>query len=451
MASAAAPSIAHTPTGQIPLAAPARPGWKDSFSSLRVYNYRLYVTGQIVGNTGTWMQRVAQDWLVLQLTHNVGAVGITVALQFAPMLFFGLVGGVVVDRYPKRTLLTITQTFAGLSAATLATLTLTGAVQAWQVFAIAFFLGMVTVIDNPSRQAFVNELVGRKNLRNAISLNSSIFQLGGLVGPAIAGVMIHAVGEGWAFAINAVGYIYVVIVLRKMRTGELEPAPRQPRAKGQLREGLKYIAGKPEIIWTVVLVAFVGLFSLNMTVLLAAFAARVYDTGSSGYGMFNSLVAIGSLTGALASTRRSSVRLRGLVLAVGAVAVFQLVAAVAPDRITFSILLIPIGAATLMFLTGANSLIQLTTAPGVRGRVMALYLLVLIGAQAIGGLVMGQVAEHLGPRGALAICGSVPLIAAVVIGIVLARVGRLRLTVDLHRHGLRSFVRIVGRDGQTHG
>lgn len=443
MASATAPSAVRTPTGQVPLTAPARPSWKDSFSSLRVYNYRLYVTGQIVGNTGTWMQRVAQDWLVLQLTHNVGAVGITVALQFAPMLFFGLVGGVVVDRYPKRTLLTITQTFAGLSAATLATLTLTGFVQAWQVFAIAFFLGMVTVIDNPSRQAFVNELVGRDNLRNAISLNSSIFQLGGLVGPAIAGVMIHAVGEGWAFGINAVSYVYAVFVLRKIRANELEQAPRQPRARGQLREGLKYISGKPEIIWTVVLVGFVGLFSLNMPVLLAAFASRVYDTGSSGYGLFNSLVAIGSLTGALASTRRSSVRLRGLVLAVVAIGAFQIIAAAAPDRVTFSVLLIPIGAATLMFLTGGNSLVQLTTAAGVRGRVMALYLLVLIGAQAIGGLVMGQVAEHLGPRGALVICGSVPLMAAIVIGIVLARIGKLRLSVRVRRHQLRRIIRIV--------
>ncbi|MGI8868062.1 MAG: MFS transporter [Mycobacteriales bacterium] len=439
------PSPSATSTAPAAPAPTEKRDWRDSFATLKIRNYRLFVQSQIIANTGLWMQRVAQDWLVLQLTGSVAAVGMTVALQFTPMLVFGLLGGVIADRYPKRTLLTISQSSAGVLAGMLALLTLTGAVHAWHVYLIAIMLGFVTVIDNPARQVFVNEMVGPEHLRNAISVNSSIFQLGGLIGPAISGILIHAVGEGWSFAINAVACGYVVVTLLRMRTSELRVSPTVARGKGQLREGLRYAASEPAIRWTIVLVAFVAVFGMNMPVLLAAFAKDVFHLGAGGYGLFNSLVAAGALVGALTSTRRGGIRLRLLAGAAAVFGILQATASIAPVMLIYCITLVFIGAATLVFLTGANTLVQSTAGIELRGRVMSLYVLVLLGGQAIGAVIMGRISESFGPRAAMAISGLTPAIATIGIAFILARTAQLKLEVDLHRHAPAGHLRVVPR------
>jgi len=427
----------------------AKPPWRETFISLRVPNYRRFAASNLVANTAVWMQRIAMDWLVLQLSGSVAAVGVTVFMQFTPMLVFGLYGGVIADRYSKQKLLIITQSMAAALAAVLAVLTLTGLTEVWHVYVISFLLGMVTVVDNPSRQVFVNELVGPKYLRNAISLNSSIFQLGGLIGPAVGGILITAVGGGWSFAINAVACLAVVASLCTLRRSELHAAPVAPRGKGQLAEGMRYVRDKPVIFWTVVMVAIIAVFAFNMPVFLAAYANNVYDVGAQGYGLFNSLVAAGALVGALASTRRTSIRLSMVVGTAAALGVVQAVAGFAPTEVAFGALLVCIGVANLLFITGANSLVQMSSNVQIRGRVISLYILVLLGGQALGGPLMGWIVEAAGPHIAMMISGLVPALAAIVIAVLIARSASLRLSIGLR--GRRPTVTIVNRAGKTGG
>lgn len=434
------PQTTAQPTAAPPTAAPItapiavvteRPPWRDTLVSLRIRNYRLFTFSNMLSMTGTWMQRIAQDWLVLELSGSVAAVGITVAMQFAPMLLFGLFGGVFVDRHSRRAILLATQLALFVFAALIAALTLTGVVEVWHVYVIAFLVGGVTVFDNPARQVFVNELVGPKYLHNAISINSSVFQLGGLVGPAISGVLLVAVGAGWSFAINAVTCLFVVAALLLLRVSELHPMQQAVRAKGQLREGLRYVTAKPAILWTVIMVAVLALFSFSMPVLLAAFATDVFGVGASGYGLFNSLLAVGAFTGAIASTRRRGIRLRTVIISAGIFGLLQAVAGFMTNQLFFSLVLIGVGFANLLFITGANSLVQISSNPTVRGRVMSVYVLVLLGGQAIGGPLMGFIVETWGAHVGMAVAGLAPAVAAVVIGVVLARHGNLRLR--LHR------------------
>ncbi|HEV7949807.1 MAG TPA: MFS transporter [Glaciihabitans sp.] len=424
--------------------------WSDTLSSLRVPNFRLFSISNILAMSGTWMQRIAQDWLVLELSGSVTAVGITVALQFAPMLMFGLYGGLIVDRYSKRMLLMVTQGIVGVLSVILAILAITGVVEVWHVFAIAFLVGMVTVVDNPTRQVFVNELVGPRHLRNAISVNSSIFQLGGLIGPAIAGVLLVAVGAGWAFGINALTCLVTVLTLAALKTSKLVRSAPVPRSKGQLQQGLRYVLRKPAIFWSIVMVLILSVFALTMPVILASYATDVYDVGAAGYGLFNTLVAAGALTGAIASTRRTGVRLRTVVFTGAAWGALQGTASFMPSEFTFGVLLVALGFANLLFITAANSLVQMSSNIGIRGRVMSLYVMVLLGGQAIGGPVMGWVVENHGPQFGMAISGIVPAVAAVLIGIHLARRGQLTVTVNTQRPG--PFVAIVPRiDGGVRG
>lgn len=409
-----------------------RPPWRDTFASLRVPNYRLYAGGQIVATTALGMQRVAQDWLVLQLSGSVTAVGVTVAMQFAPMLIFGLLGGVIADRYPKRVLLMITQSTAALLAAILALLILTDTVQVWHIWALAFIGGFVTVVDNPARQVFVNEIVGPRLLPNAISLNSSTFQLGALIGPAVGGIAISAVGSGWAFVINAGACLVVVTALSLMNTKELLQSPVAARGKGQLAEGLRYAKKKPSILLTIIMLGAVAMFAYTMPVLLAAYANDVYKVGSAGYGFFNALVAVGALAGAVLSTRRLGVSLRLVIAGAAVLGVVQASAALSPDIVVFAVLMAGSGAASLLFLTSANSLVQMSTNLGIRGRVMALYILVQLGGQALGGPVMGWIVERFGPAWGLAVSGLVPLVTAAVIGAIMLRRSHLHLAIS-HR------------------
>nr|WP_246306570.1 MFS transporter [Herbiconiux flava] len=392
---------------------------------MSVRNYRIFAGTSLVALTALWMQRIAQDWLVLQLSGSVVTVGITTALQFAPMLVLGLFGGLIVDRYPKRVLLMITQSASVLTSAALAILALTGWIEVWHVYVVAVVLGLITVVDNPARQVFTNELVGPSMLRNAISLNSSTFQIGALIGPALSGALLVAVGAGWSFAINALACALVVVALTRMNPAELHRAPRSPRARGQLREGVRYAIGKPAILYTLVLLAVIAVFAQNLPVLLAAYADDVFATGAGGYGLFNSLVAVGALTGALLSTRRRAVQLRTVVVAAIGYSVVQALCGLMPGQLPFSIALVLLGFGWLLFITAANSLVQMSTNMGVRGRVMALYMLVLLGGQAVGGPLMGAFVEHVGPQLGMLVSGGVPALVALAVAALLWRRGLL--------------------------
>ncbi len=419
------------------------PPWRHTLVSLSVRNYRIFAMTNLVAMTAVWMQRIAQDWLVLQLSGSVTAVGITVALQFAPMLVFGLVGGVIVDRYPKRLLLMITQTAAVFTSLALAILTLTGTVQVWHIYLVAVVLGFVTVVDNPARQVFTNELVGPQYLRNAISLNSSMFQLGGLIGPAVSGALLVAVGAGWSFGINAVACALVVFALSRLRVSELFPSPVAARAKGQLVEGIRYVRGKPAIFWTIVILAVLAVFSQNMPVILAAYASEVFDAGPGGYGLFNTLVAVGALTGALLSTRRRVVRLRTVVGLAGVYGLLQAASGWMPTEWAFGAALVLVGYGWLMFITCANALVQMSSNTAIRGRVMSLYVLVLLGGQSVGGPMMGWVVEHFGAQAGMVLSGAVPALAAAVIAVLIARRAELRVRVSLRRR--EPLVAVVAR------
>jgi MFS family permease len=408
-----------------------RAPWSESISSLRVANFRLFTISNILAMSGSWMQRITQDWLVLQLSHSVAAVGVTVAMQFTPMLIFGLYGGLVVDRYSKRMLLMLTQGVFALLAALLAVLALTHTIEVWHVWAIAFVVGLVTVIDNPTRQVFVNELVGPRNLRNAISINSSVFQLGGLIGPAIAGVLLAAVGAGWAFAINSATCVLIVFTLAALKKSKLVRSPAVPRTKGQLQQGLAYVVRKPAILWSIVMVAVLSIFALTMPVILAAYANNIFHVGATGYGLFNTLVAAGALTGGILSTRRTGIRLRSVIILGGVWGAVQAVVAFMPNEASFGVLLIGLGLGNLLFITAANALVQMSSNIAIRGRVMSLYVLVLLGGQAIGGPLMGWIVANYGPHVGMAISGIVPAVAAIAIGIHLARRHELRISVSL--------------------
>ncbi|MYW47096.1 MFS transporter [Streptomyces sp. SID161] len=414
------------------------------FSSLKIRNYRLFFIGQVVSNTGTWMQRIAQDWLVLSLTGSSAAVGITTALQFLPMLLFGLYGGVLVDRLPKRPALLVTQASMAVAGLALAALTLTGHVQVWHVYVAAFAVGLATVVDNPARQSFVSEMVGPDQLQNAVSLNSANFQSARLVGPAVAGLMITGVGTGWAFLANGLSFAAPITGLLLMRARELHVVRRAPRGKGQLREGLSYVAKRPELIWPIVLVGFIGTFGFNFPVWLSAYADDVFDAGAGGYSLFNTLMAVGSLVGALLAARRGTARLRILIAAALAFGALEIVAAVVPSYWLFALLMVPIGIFGLTVNVTANTAVQMGTDPAMRGRVMALFMMVFMGGTPLGAPVVGWITDTYGARVGFAAGGAVSALAAGAIGVVLARIGGLRLSVGWHRGHPR--VRFVPRE-----
>lgn len=410
-----------------------RPAWKDTFSALRMHNYRLYVVAQFLSNTAGWMQRIATDWLVLELTGSVALVGLTIAVQFLPTLLLGAWAGVIADRFPKRAVLLITQGLVGVFSLVLAVLAITGSATLLSVYALVLGIGIVQVFDGPARSVFVNEMVGPRHLRNAISVNASIFHLGALLGPAISGALIVIVGSGWAIAINVGAAAVGILLLLSMRRSELLVGPRAPSTKGQIREAGRYILSKPTLFWTMVIVGFVAVFGVPMPTLLAGIANSVYDTGPQGYGLYNTLAAVGALTGALVSARRSSLRLRTIVLGVLLYGVLLALAGAAPFYPMFLVVLIFVGFSRLLVMTAAETMVQFSSNLAIRGRVMAFWGIVLVGGQAIGGPLVGWIAETIGPKNAMIVCGSVPALAAIAISLVLARSGRLTVTVRPRR------------------
>ncbi|MFE2263455.1 MFS transporter [Streptomyces griseosporeus] len=434
-----------TGTPSAPAPTPTTPTRTSSmFSSLKIRNYRLFFLGQVVSNTGTWMQRIAQDWLVLSLTGSATAVGFTTALQFLPMLLFGLYGGVLVDRLPKRRTLLFTQASMAVTGLALAVLTLTGHVQVWHVYLAAFLVGLATVVDNPARQSFVTEMVGRDQLQNAVSLNSANFQSARLVGPAVAGLMITGVGTGWAFLFNGLSFVAPIAGLLLMRARELHVVERAPRGKGQLREGLRYVAGRPELIWTIALVGFVGTFGFNFPVYLSAFADDVFHAGAGSYSLFNTLMAVGSLAGALLAARRGTARMRVLIMAAVTFGVLETIAALAPSLWLFALLMAPIGMFGMTVNVTANTSVQMATDPAMRGRVMALYMMVFMGGSPVGAPIAGWITDAYGVRAGLAVGGVISALAATAIALVLARVGGMRLSVGWN--GGHPHVRFVPRE-----
>ena len=410
-----------------------KPRWRDTFSSLRIHNYRLYVGAQLVSNTSAWAMRIAIDWLVFQLTGSITAVGITVALQFGPMLLLGPWGGVITDRYSKRRLLVGTQAINAVLCAALAALTLTGVVHVWHVYLTALLLGCVAVVDSPARAVFVNEMVGHTKLANAISINAAIFHLGGLLGPAVSGVLIALIGAGWAIAANSLAACIVMITLLSMRKSELLRSLVATRSKGQIREGLRYVRSKPTIFWPIVMLAFVATFGMNLPVLLVSFADHVFHSGAAGYGLYSSAAALGALSGAVVSARRTSYRLRSIMRSAGFFGLALIASGIAPIVAIFMLCLAGVGFTRLQFAMTAESIVQMSSNRIIRGRVMAIYAMVVLGGQALGGPMMGFIAELWGVRTAMVISGAVPALAAVVIALLLARSGRLSLKIRMRR------------------
>ena len=376
---------------------------KRIFAALEVRNYRLYATGSLISNIGTWMQRVAQDWLVLAITGSAGALGITTGLQFLPILVFSPIAGVFADRYSKRSVLMVTQVAMAATAAALGVLAITNTVAEWHVYVLAFMFGTGAAFDTPARQAFVNELIGKRLLPNAVALGSATFHLARTIGPSIAGGMIAALGSGvsatgWVILLNALSYFAVVVSLKQMRSEELRPVPLVPRAKGQLRDGIRYVRSRPDIMLVMGIVFSAGTFGLNFQMTTALMATKVYDKGAGEYGMLGSIVAIGSLAGALIAARRTEVRQR---LIVGAGIVFGATTAVAglmPSYLTFALILPLCGLAALTLITAANAFVQMAVEASMRGRVMALYMAVFMGGTPFGAPLLGWIADHAGAR-----------------------------------------------------
>jgi MFS family permease len=368
------------------------------------------------------MQRVAQDWLVLDLTHNSGtALGITTGLQFLPLLLFSLWGGAIADRYSRRMLLMVTQALMGGLALLMGGLALTGQVQIWQVYALAFALGMVTVVDNPTRQTFVAEMVGRGGMPNAIALNSAVFNLARITGPAVAGLVISVLGTPAAFLVNAVSYGAVLVSLKLMRPSELYPAERVHRAKGQLREALAYVRARPNLWTLLVLIFFVATFGMNFQVTTALMSRQLFHTGAGSFGFASAVFATGALGGALLAARRGRPSMSLLLMTAFGFGVLEVITGLMPSFWSFMVLLLPTGLVLLTFTTAANSATQLGTTPEMRGRVMGLYLLVFLGGAPLGSPLAGWLAEEFGPRMSMISGGVISALAATAIAVLLVR------------------------------
>jgi len=384
------------------------------FRSLSVPNYRIWFAGALVSNVGTWMQRTAQDWIVLTMLtdHNATAVGIVMALQFGPQLLLMPWSGLIADRFNRRKLLIATQSLMGVLALGLGLIVVTGVAQLWHVYLFALGLGIVAAIDSPARQTFVSELVPERNLSNAVALNSASFNGARLIGPAVAGLLTVAVGAGWVFLINAVTFAATVFAMTLLRTGELRSQPRAPRKRGQLMAGFRYVSHRPDIIVVLIAVFLIGTFGLNFAIFTATMATIEFHMGAGEFGLLSSIMAIGSVAGALLSARRSRPRLR---LVVAGAALFGLscgIAAVMPTYLSFAVSLVFVGLFSLTLMTTANAYVQTTTKPAMRGRVMALYMAIFAGGTPLGAPFVGWVADQFGPRWALGVAALSGVLAA---------------------------------------
>ncbi|MDI1289523.1 MAG: MFS transporter [bacterium] len=390
----------------------------STFRSLRIYNYRMWAVGALVSNIGSWMQRIAQDWIVLtQLTNeNATAVGVVLALQFGPQVLLLPVTGFAADHLDRRKLLMATQAAMGLLALGLGLLTLSGHVQLWQVYAFALMLGCVTAFDSPARQTFVSDLVDGDHLSNAVGLNSTSFNLGRLVGPAVAGVLIAAVGPGWVFIINAVSFGAVLTSLLFLRVRDLYVTTRAVRTPASLVEGFRYVRRRPDLLAIMVMLFLVGTFGLNFPIFLSTMSVTVFDAGAGAFGLLMSAMAVGSVIGALLAAGRSRPRIPLLVIAASCFGTFLALAAVMPTYALFAAVLVVVGMSSQTLMTSSTTTIQMTTEPEMRGRVVAILLAVVLGGTPIGAPLVGWIADTFGPRWAIGV-GAAAGIGAGLIGI----------------------------------
>ena len=405
-----------------------------TFASLSIRNYRIYALGAIVSNVGTWMGRVAQDWVVLtELTdHSASALGIVTGLQFLPMLLLAPWTGAVVDRFPKRSLLLLTQAVLGLTALVGGLLVVTGAAQLWHFYLLALMTGVATAFDNPARQTFVSEMVPRERLSNAVALNSASFNLGRLIGPAVAGLVIAGIGSGQALLVNSLSFVTVIVALLALRASELTPAPRVT-GRGSAREGLRYVRGRPDIILVMVLIFVLGTFGMNFQITIALMATQVFGRGAEDYGLLGSIMAVGSLSAALLAARRSEPRLRVLLLSLVGFTFAAAGAAIAPTYASFAVALAACGLTALTAMTTANAMVQMRTDPMMRGRVMALYMAIFFGGTPLGAPIIGWVGDVLGPRWTIGIGAAAVGITLVGVSIWLGRHENVEVTYSSQR------------------
>ena len=411
---------------------PGRARLSTIFHSLRSYNYRLWAAGALVSNVGTWMQRIGQDWLVLTVLtdHNATAVGMVMALQFGPPLLLLPLTGYAADHWDRRKLLLATQAAAGLLALGLGVLTLTGMVQLWHVYGFALLLGCVTAFDAPARQAFVSDLVSDDALANAVALNSASFNAARMLGPAVAGVLIAAIGEGWLFVVNAGSYAAVLVSLWFLRVHELHTEARPERTRGSLLAGFGYVWRRPDLMAVLVMLALLGTFGFNFAIFISTMSVTVFGGDASQYGLLTSAMAAGTMSGALLSARRP---VPGMVLMAVSAAGFGVsvaLAAVMPGPVLFAVVLFFVGLAALTFMTASNSMMQLTTERAMRGRVLALRIAVVMGGTPLGAPLVGWVVDRFGARWALGI-GALSGVAATAVAVgYLVRYRGLRLSRD---------------------
>jgi MFS family permease len=408
-----------------------------TFRALRNPNYRRYLAGSVVSNTGTWMQRVAQDWLVLQLPGNGGlALGITTGLQFLPVLLLSPYAGVIADRFPKRRLLQLTQLTMALASLLLGVIAVLGVVETWHIYVIAFAFGIGSAFDAPARQSFVSEMVDQDELANAVGLNSAAFNVARILGPALAGLMIGALGggaeaTGWVILINAASYAAVIWQLQHLNLGLLHPTEIRPRTPGMLVEGVRYVRSQPKMVMILVILFFAGSFGMNFQITSALMATEVFGKGAGEFGILGSAMAVGSLAGALMAARRVLV---GSALGFGAA---EIVAGLLPSYLTFAMFAPVIGFCTLTLLNSANATMQLESDPALRGRVMALYMTIVMGGTPLGSPIIGLIGEHLGARYTLVIGGALTMAGVLVAVLVYARL----------QGGLRTVLTPAGRPG----
>jgi MFS family permease len=389
-----------------------------AFRALRSFNYRVWAAGALVSNVGTWMQRVAQDWLVLtELTHHdASALGLVMSLQFAPQLLLVPWTGMAADRFNQRRLLIFTQAAMGVLALTLGLLTITGVVRLWQVYVFAFLSGSVAALDAPVRQTFVAELVGDEHLANAVALNSTSFNAARMIGPAIAGLLIAKVGTGWAFLLNGMSFFAVLISMSFFRVAELKPSVRAVRAPGGFLEGLRYVWGRAELRAVLVMLFLIGTFGLNFPIFISTMAVKVFHADARGFGLLSSIMAVGTISGALVAAGRDKPRFGSLLIGAAVFGVGCTLAALSPGYWWFAGTLVVIGVAALTLTNTSNSMMQLSAEPAMRGRVMSLRLAVALGGTPIGAPIVGWVANHFGPRWALGV-GAASGFAAAAVGV----------------------------------
>jgi len=381
-----------------------------TFRAFKVRNFRLYASGAIISNIGTWMQRVAQDWLVLELTHSGTALGIVTGLQFLPSLLASPYAGVIADRFAKRKVLTLTQIAMGTVALLLGGLTVFGLVEVWHVYVLAFLFGIGTAFDAPTRQSFVVEMVGKDELTNAVGLNSASFNAARLIGPGLAGLLIHWFGTGPVIMINGLSYAAVILSLRLMRSGELYTPKPAAREKGMIRDGMRYLWRRPELMMILTTVFFAGTFGLNFQMTSALMATEAFHKGAGEYGILGSILAIGSFAGALLAARRVRTRQRLVMGAALAFGVMVIVSGIMPTYLSYAMVLPIVGFSALTLLTAANATMQLGIEPTMRGRVMALYMTVLMGGTPLGSPLIGWIGQTFGARWSLIVGGALTVL-----------------------------------------